>query len=92
MNALAHKLLRESAVMLRNLAKRLDAEESDQSTGLQSQPPLEPWEKQGAVERLARKSPLLFRENRKAIEKVFAQRGVSEKDTIDSVLKESRRQ
>jgi hypothetical protein len=102
------KLLRESALMLRSLAKRLDREEpGDESIVLEpsipywhqhmyakrpeAQPPQAPWEKEPAVERLGRKSPLLFPENRRAIERVLAGRGVKSDDTIDSLLKESRR-
>lgn len=98
-------LLAKSAALLRTIAKRLDEERpGDESIVLEpsipywhrhlyakrpeAQPPQAPWEQ--ATERLGRKSPLLFRDNRRAIEKVFAKRGVRENDTIDSVLKESR--
>lgn len=105
MKDLFHKLLHESAVMLRNVAKRLDEKRpGDESIVIEpsipywhrhvygkrpeAQPPLEPWEKQEEI--LARRSPLLLKDNRRAIERVFAKRGVKAGDTIDSVLKESR--
>lgn len=104
MKELFHKLLRDSAVLLRNLAKRLDEERpGDEPATLFTQRPYwhrhlygteAPAEPPKApwemLEASGRVSPLLRPENRRAIERVFAKRGFKSGDTVDSVLKESR--
>lgn len=83
--------LKEMQTMLKAIQARLSIVPDDPAletanAGLDGDP-------MAAVERspLARRlNPLLFRENRRAVEKVFAKRGWKEGDTVDSVLSEAR--
>ena len=97
MKGLLRRLVTESRRLLDTIEKRLDeSQPGDESYPERERPPqlppLEPVEL-AAQHPLGRGvSPLLFRENRKAIESVFARRGWREGDTIEKVLEEAKEQ